>query len=598
MFNGFYGAPEKVVVPYPAGSTLYQSFFEVEASLIKQSYTKFSLARIHTNQRAIKQTEATVCKVRSAIEKQLLLSREKVKLLAERESLNLQVTLMQEEVARQSRLLQRERELQHRSGIRIDSKARDVITKRERLRKDKVQIQEHRNEHINKREILLKYKSQLSARRRQLVSELSFIYPIVELSNHTHLICGVKLPNAEGYSGTDETTISTALGYTCHLMIKMSQFLQLPLRYPMYHRGSRSIIRDHVNDKLQDRDRDFPLYSKGKERFQFNYAVYLLNKNVAQLRYFCGLPTTDLRATLPNLKSLLELRWGVKFDYQNQMTVYPEKKPITPSKVSNNSQLTQTDDLQPLMTNHSKIGSPKVSPKASPRASPKVSPRASPHGSPLKGRRISVESTDSASPETFVQLHMTASELQGSVMSPPRTRSDRVRELEGVVSMSYQGEIESDEVGKEAITMEEEIDSNTINFGSRKSSAEILSDSSEELDEQETSELYEGAACYTQKDNATVENSTDNIERPSKESPRRIFSQEVDSDDSEEAAASENDCTVSVCNSDDANTILHNVNALDGLDEISSRTDALSNTGRSTSFRFQSPVHQKTGNNI
>ena len=31
-----------------------------------------------------------------------------------------------------------------------------------------------------------------------------------------------------------------------------------------------------------------------------------------QLRYYCGLGTSDLRLTLPNLKSLLELRLGVK----------------------------------------------------------------------------------------------------------------------------------------------------------------------------------------------------------------------------------------------------------------------------------------------
>lgn len=34
--------------------------------------------------------------------------------------------------------------------------------------------------------------------------------------------------------------------------------------------------------------------------------MYLLNKNIAQLRWFCGLPTQDLRATLPNLFGLLQ----------------------------------------------------------------------------------------------------------------------------------------------------------------------------------------------------------------------------------------------------------------------------------------------------
>ena len=39
---------------------------------------------------------------------------------------------------------------------------------------------------------------------------------------------------------------------------------------------------------------------------RFEYAVYLLNKNIAQLRWHCDTPTSDLRPTLTNLGSLLE----------------------------------------------------------------------------------------------------------------------------------------------------------------------------------------------------------------------------------------------------------------------------------------------------
>lgn len=52
----------------------------------------------------------------------------------------------------------------------------------------------------------------------------------------------------------------------------------------------------------------FPLYSKGKDKLQFNYGVYLLNKNIAQLRWYCNLTTSDLRTTLPNLLALLNLK--------------------------------------------------------------------------------------------------------------------------------------------------------------------------------------------------------------------------------------------------------------------------------------------------
>ena len=40
---------------------------------------------------------------------------------------------------------------------------------------------------------------------------------------------------------------------------------------------------------------------------RFEYGVYLLNKNVAQLRWYCGEVTQDLRPTLTNLRALLDL---------------------------------------------------------------------------------------------------------------------------------------------------------------------------------------------------------------------------------------------------------------------------------------------------
>jgi len=50
------------------------------------------------------------------------------------------------------------------------------------------------------------------------------------------------------------------------------------------------------------------LFARSKDKLQFHYAVYLLNKNIAQLRWYCGLPTTDLRATLPNLATLINIK--------------------------------------------------------------------------------------------------------------------------------------------------------------------------------------------------------------------------------------------------------------------------------------------------
>ncbi|XP_026819771.1 UV radiation resistance-associated gene protein-like [Rhopalosiphum maidis] len=86
----------------------------------------------------------------------------------------------------------------------------------------------------------------------------------------------------------------------------ISYFLNIPLRYPINHVGSRSKIIDHISLDIQDRERLFPLFGRTKARLEFNYAVYLLNKNIAQLRWYNGYSTNDLRTTLYNCLVMLQ----------------------------------------------------------------------------------------------------------------------------------------------------------------------------------------------------------------------------------------------------------------------------------------------------
>jgi len=60
-------------------------------------------------------------------------------------------------------------------------------------------------------------------------------------------------------SGYDETTLAIGLGFTCHLVAMISNYLDIPLRYPMLHRGSRSLIYDHIMDKLTESERELVL---------------------------------------------------------------------------------------------------------------------------------------------------------------------------------------------------------------------------------------------------------------------------------------------------------------------------------------------------
>lgn len=48
------------------------------------------------------------------------------------------------------------------------------------------------------------------------------------------------------------------------------------------------------------------MYTKSKDRMQFIIAVFLLNKNIAQLRYLYGLNTIELKSTLQNLLTFLQ----------------------------------------------------------------------------------------------------------------------------------------------------------------------------------------------------------------------------------------------------------------------------------------------------
>lgn len=51
--------------------------------------------------------------------------------------------------------------------------------------------------------------------------------------------------------------------------------------------------------------RNFPLYPNDTLQYRFDYAVFLLNKDIERLMNDQGLRVLDLRQTLPNLKYLL-----------------------------------------------------------------------------------------------------------------------------------------------------------------------------------------------------------------------------------------------------------------------------------------------------
>lgn len=124
------------------------------------------------------------------------------------------------------------------------------------LSKDVEKLRDWRREQLQLREDLQLCSAQLHHRRRQLMSQLLSVYPIRPLADHSFTINNVYLPDADKIAECSDGGLSVALGYVAHVLTMCSYFLQVPLRYPVVHMGSRSHIIDHISSILSDRDRE------------------------------------------------------------------------------------------------------------------------------------------------------------------------------------------------------------------------------------------------------------------------------------------------------------------------------------------------------
>ncbi|XP_040006073.1 UV radiation resistance-associated gene protein isoform X1 [Xiphias gladius] len=298
------------------------SLLQVDQSSVRNSYSVFSLLRLHTAQRAIKQTQVTVQKIGKEIEEKLRTTATCTERKKERECMQLRIAVLRSELQRQRKALGREIDLRQKERAQLQKKEEAFSAQHKNLKEEKETLTKLQKECTAKREQFLKSNAQLTFRCRQLLSELSYIYPIDVANQSDYIICGVKLPNSEDFQAKDDGSVAVALGYTAHLVLMISCFLQIPLRYPVIHKGSRSSIKDTITDRLTEKEREFPLYPRG-ERFHFEYGVYLLNKNIAQLRYQHGLTTPDLQQTLPNLKNFLEHGLLVRCDRHHVSSSIP-----------------------------------------------------------------------------------------------------------------------------------------------------------------------------------------------------------------------------------------------------------------------------------
>lgn len=115
-------------------------------------------------------------------------------------------------------------------------------------------------------------------------------------------IRALPLPNSS-FETFDEETIAAALALVAQLVLMLSKYLSVALRYRLVYQNSRTTI---VDDISRSAIAEYPLHPRGVDRPRFEYGVFLLNKNIEQLLHSQGLNITTLRNTLPNLLVLLK----------------------------------------------------------------------------------------------------------------------------------------------------------------------------------------------------------------------------------------------------------------------------------------------------
>ncbi|KAH7964655.1 hypothetical protein HPB49_000085 [Dermacentor silvarum] len=239
-----------------SGHNLYEVLYS-DPTVIRNSCSVNSLKRMMMTERAIKQTQASVSRVRRAIEKRLQQRLQLHGRLAEQEKVRLRIGLLKEVIEERSRQLEKERVACQVKAQELADKEKQLASMAAELVEKRNLLVERRRHYFEVRESLLKTSSRLLFRQKELITELAFIYPVVSLpEGKGYTICFVHLPNSEDFSDRDDQTISVALGYVTHTLLMMSHFLDVPLRYPLIHCGSMSSVRDNLIEHFTDIDRE------------------------------------------------------------------------------------------------------------------------------------------------------------------------------------------------------------------------------------------------------------------------------------------------------------------------------------------------------
>ncbi|XP_029704489.1 UV radiation resistance-associated gene protein-like [Takifugu rubripes] len=111
----------------------------------------------------------------------------------------LRIAMMRSELQRQRKALGREMELRQKERTQLQRKGEAFSAQYQSLKEENEALSQIQKECTAKREQFLKANAQLTFRCRQLLYELSYIYPIDVTNQADYVICGVSCQNSKTF---------------------------------------------------------------------------------------------------------------------------------------------------------------------------------------------------------------------------------------------------------------------------------------------------------------------------------------------------------------------------------------------------------------
>ncbi|KAI8143943.1 UV radiation resistance protein and autophagy-related subunit 14-domain-containing protein [Fennellomyces sp. T-0311] len=315
--DGFYTAPDIVskLVVHSKRSSLVDPYSENDMASMdtehavnkfKRSYSLDHLLKINTLKQCIFDTQKSADEVRQNISDILINEESRFRLARERDQRQSKLEGIEGELVREKNAIRKGRQRIAEKRQLLEKRQAELARSFDRLESEKEDLKD--NEKLLERSVQTHERlfHQLNRHKKELVADLFSIYPIEQKSfddMHQFCIRDIYLPNSV-YTGCNDESIATALGFTAHLVSMLAFYLDIPLRYPIRPMGSRASIKDPVSSISGPTE--FPLYAKGVDRYRFEFGVFLLNKNIEQLMNAYGLIVIDLRYTLPNIHYFIQ----------------------------------------------------------------------------------------------------------------------------------------------------------------------------------------------------------------------------------------------------------------------------------------------------